>query len=536
MRNKSLFVILFLFAIGKSGFSQNRQKKLINTTKLELVYKKAQVTEYNYSGGYTRSFFVTYPNLRINDGKPVEVDRKGDILRNYFTNCPVADLHLDQMNQQVRRGRWQFWSLLGVGAVTAMSGVFATVNSTSDAPFWTRFGIGAGMMFTGSYLAYLHSKKADRHLRLAVDAYNSDCYHPLVKDTSMPGVANSKPIVKQPLPSSRSVQKEPSEKKYYQDSVYYELVRNEPSNSNLYGFVVNPFLFDLHFENINFDIGAGFFYTYKSLIGINVDYRTAYVDDLGGTTRNSVPYGTNDSWGIPANYKKASQANLLVKFTAKSWEKDGKYHLYLGTEKSKRVGPVTVMGQMEGKIVRALTVRAGYQMDNRIVESSNGMQFTTKSPGYAYNNGTSIDTLAPTNLSTSSAMQKAGIIVAGIGYSIFRDIKVKLNDDDYKGRREEKIQNDLYLDVLYASSLQLGNLNYYYATSGGHAAQQVDISSSPVNKLGWRVGYQSIAMYKPWFGWKKFIEFGSRPGAMPYSNQDNYYIQLGVGMVFGGRQ
>ena len=308
----------------------------------------------------------------------------------------------------------------------------------------------------------------------------------------------------------------------------YELVRNDPSHSGLFGLTLSPAIAECYFLNFNVRGGVGAFYTYKSKFGISIDYQQAYVDDLLGHRKNT-PFGT-DSYGIPADYKKACLMNVQTKLTLFSWEGMGNYRLnlkkgsYLG---ERRGDPV---GLARGMVLRAVTLRLGGQIDDRIVESTNsGIAFVNSTPNPSYQ---------ATNLATSGTMLHSGIITAGLAYSVFKDIKINLKDPGYQGRREEKQQNDLFVDILYAQSLKLGDMVYYYAqygSGGQHVPQRLDLSQTPLNRVGWRLGYQSVQMHHPHFGAKINIEMGMRPGPQTVDSQEQFYIQAGFGLIFGDR-
>jgi hypothetical protein len=315
------------------------------------------------------------------------------------------------------------------------------------------------------------------------------------------------------------------------EPIPYKLIRNEPTHSGLFGLTVTPVAADIDFLNLNIRGGVGAFYTYESKFGIEVSYQQAYFDDLLGH-RDKPPFGT-DSYGIPVDYKKASTWNVQTKFSVASWEKQGYYHLNLRPASFLGPGKGEPLGRAEATVLKALTVRLGGQLDNRTVESSNS--------GIAFVNSTSNSQTA-TNLSTSGAMLKSGIIAAGIGYSTFKDIKIDLLDDKWEGRREQKIQSDLYFDLLYAQSLKLDDMLYYYVApngndqpSGGPGSQRLDLTQTPLKKVGWRFGYQDVQMTKPHFGVKTFCEIGSRPGPQTFDSQERFYIQFGFALIFGGR-
>jgi hypothetical protein len=508
-------------------------KLVPNRTKLELVYKEALVTQYNSNGG-SRSYNVFQPYVRVNDAKPVAIGKHADFLRSFFSRCEEADQQIDLMNQQIRRARLDLLGGVLIGAPVAFSGLFSGGSSSSSpsaAKFYSHFIAGAVIAGAGAYLAHMHAKRADEHLRLSVDIYNSRCFKPLPSDTARPQPAktpaNETPVI-------------PSEMKIYHDTTLFKLLRNDPSNSGLFGLTLIPFVGNISSLNINFSGGAGIFYTYKSKYGISATYQKAYIDDLGGNNRSDAPVGDADSHGVPANYSKSSLLDLQAKITEISWEKEGYYHLKLGRTKIAGM-PAEVIGRTQGTILRAITGRFGYMLDNRLVESNSaGIKYINSTPVYNYHVGDHIYPLTPNNLLSSATMVKAGIITAGIGYSSFRDIKIQLFDDTYTGRREEKAQTDVFFDLMYAQSLKVEDMIYYHALEPvtgefEHLPQRLNLSNTPVSKLGVRAGFHTLSMYSPFFGISTQAEVGMRPGPQTIQSNERFYFQLGFGLVFGGR-
>ena len=131
--------------------------------------------------------------------------------------------------------------------------------------------------------------------------------------------------------------------------------------------------------------------------------------------------------------------------------------------------------------------------------------------------------------------------VIGIGYTTFRDVKISVaNDAHFSGRREERAQVDLFVDLLYAHKLSLQDMLYYHSLDnatdeGRHLAQRLNLSATPLTKTGFRVGYQVMSMYRPNFGTKILLEAGVRPGIKTEAKDTNLYGQFTIGFIFGGR-
>lgn len=335
------------------------------------------------------------------------------------------------------------------------------------------------------------------------------------------------------LPFAGNAQYTPSTDK----TILYELERNEPANSGLFGVSVNPAYLDVH--NLNTNIGGGLelFYSFKSRLRISGNYHIAYLDNLGGDAEDKAPYGSTwNSYGIPVKSKKSSRLGILVIPTLHSWEKEKNYHIELGSAGYRAVAVTRV----RANVMKALTGRFGYQVDNRLIQSKNADLFITNTPAYVYHDQDGTHTLTPNNMAASSTMMNSNIVVIGIGYTSFRDVKISLDDEKYRGRREEKSQADLFFDILYANKLSLQDMIYYHSvgnTMDGYRnlPQRLDLSATPLTKTGFRVGYQVLKMYRPNFGSKIILEGGLRPGPKNENKDTNMYGQITFGFVFGGR-
>lgn len=319
-------------------------------------------------------------------------------------------------------------------------------------------------------------------------------------------------------------------------TVHYTLERNDPANSGLFGVSLLPAIVDINGLNINVAGGLDVFYTFQSKFRVSAGYRLSYLDNPKGVGQDGEPYGTVESYGVPASYKKASQLNVQASYSIMSWEKEGKYHIKLGAAGYRTIA----VGRVEGLLVQSLTARLGYQIDNRIIESENGISFNTTTPVFTYNYESQSYPLQRTNLATSSAMMQSNIIIAGVAFTTFRDIKIDLDDDTYKGRREEKSQTDVFVDVLYAHKLKLQDMIYYhalypYSNEYIHLPDRIDLSSTALSKTGIRIGYSVVNMYKPHFGTKFLIEGGLRPGPKGEKAGQNGYGQVTFGIIFGGK-
>ncbi|RBL89097.1 hypothetical protein DF182_21410 [Chitinophaga flava] len=502
-------------------------KKKPNSTKLELVYKTVEYTG-RRSNGSTYTNIVDVPFVRINDKKPVEIDRKGKLLMDYYSRCPQAQDLINKMHKQQRAGTAIMISGCVVGVVTAFSGLIASAGEgKSGSPFMVRFGIGAGVATVATFTAWAKTRKSKEYLHQSVDAYNANCYIPPVKDSTAT-----------PAPVITSATNTPvSPKKYYQDTILYELLRNEPAASGLSGISLHLANVDIG-PNLNIGSGIGVFYTYRSLFGASLDYNYAFLDNMGDKSGNKGKPGPNQSWGLPASYRKANRLELRTKLLLTSWEKQSSYHVVAGTTK---IGgsTATVGGRIKARKLKGITLRTGFQLDNRVMDPDNsGTQmssFVTSTPPYQYHVDGQVEELSR-NLSSSTAMLHSGIAAVGIGLSTFTDLKVAFKDETYKGRSEEKTQHDLYIDMLYAPVLKVEDMIFYQSLyeQGIHMPQRLDLSPTPLSRAGARLGYSVMGMNNH-FGIRYNLELGIRPGIKGNNISSNAYLQITAGFIFGGR-
>ena len=320
-------------------------------------------------------------------------------------------------------------------------------------------------------------------------------------------------------------------------TVYYDLIRNAPTKSGLFGVIVNPVYVDINNLNLNIGGGAEFFCTYQSKLRLSGGYHFAYGDHLTGENTKAPSSGTLSEYGTAINTNKSFRYDIMVSPTLYSWEKESNYHITLGSAGYRTVAVTRV----HGKVMKAITGRFGYEIDERIVQSEKGLPYKNTTPEYVYHSEGQTYTFTPDNISTSSSRVRAEMAVIGVGYTSFRDVKIALGaDEQYKGRREEKAQVDLFVDLLYAQKLSLQDMVYYhtlyYATQEyRQIPQRLNLSTTQLNKTGVRAGYQVLTMYKPNFGTKFRLEAGIRPGIKTEGKNGNKYIQFSVGFIFGGR-
>lgn len=532
---------LFGVALALTGYSQidsthkatppKKNVKVPNTTKLELVYKNATVESYN-SRGYVSSYNLSLPYLRVNDAKPIPLNRSASQLRKYYTRAPLANEELNQMNRQRRIGTAEMWAGGAVGFVSIFTGVIAAAGGNADKPkdayLWGGVGLGTLAMAGGAYLKYVHNRKAQEHLRQSLDTYNDKYYKPLTKDSS---------VAKAPKPDEPLTPFSKHKNNNYQDSVEGDLLENDPWHSGLWGVNIMPVLPDIDFTNFAVTGAIGAFYTYKSIVGVSAQYQYAYLDDFTGN-KDSKPEEGGSARGIPVAYTKSNNFEVNTRFNLFAWEKEkATYNFKLGTERASGHS-IDVVADAKFKAVKAITGRLGYILENKIHEDPNGIPYATTTAPYILHYDYDVMTLNPDNIQASAAMLKTNSIAAGVGYTIYKDAKANVTDERYAGRKMVRQQIDMYVDVLYATSMELQDIVYYHDVMGSNEKipQRLNLAATPMHKLGARVGYQSLFFFKSHFGYKGGIEFAYKPGITMADMSSGLSMKMSWGIVFGGKQ
>ncbi|SHM09485.1 hypothetical protein SAMN05444266_106342 [Chitinophaga jiangningensis] len=514
---KSIFTLLLVtFSVCAYGQSDSAlQSKIIkrpskkaaaNLNSLELVYKT--VTAYS-SNGRTTTYSI--PFVRINGKKPVEIGRNASVLSNYYYKCPLAMEEINAFNQNRRKAKLSFYGSFGVGAVMAFSGLFAAAKEgAKPGVFWTRFGIGGGIMIAGTVGSWVLNRRADEHLRKSVDLYNANCYVPPVKDTTTPAAVKEEELASVPVPGKKLNASAP---KFYQDTFYYEKVRNQPEAINWWGITADLASIDVYKPYSSLGTGIGAFYTFNNNIGINVNWQYDYL--------HLSDYSASWLAPEPVTDKTAQSIEVLGKFPVGAGKvKTYSYRMHISNTKYGEM-----VGDVKADMLRTVTLRAGAIHAVRPVVQL--MNLKVDKPEGSYGE------FDYSNINDGKAITKSEIITAGVGFSKFRDLKINLRDETMKGKREVTNQTDLYVDVMYAPVFKYEDVIYYRPTGTSSKDSEVVPVTAPINRIGARIGAQAISMGK-WFGIKSAIELGLRPGPK-VENNGNIYLKLSAGLVFGGR-
>ena len=545
-------LLCFLFIItGLSAAAQNKSDSIINknvlrtnSQKLELIYKSYTSTTYTTTNGVgtfnTRTYSIPY--LRVNGGDLERIDRKANLLRDYFEYCPAANNEIDLMLKERKKANLYLIPTFTAGAAIAISGVISGTNKEGESgrkTFWTRVGIGTGVMLTGAVLGYGHVKKAKEHFRMSFDLYDQQCYINQAKLNAMKD--SSKSAAGR---DSASAKLKPSPPKFENDVVKYELIRNEPENSGIYGLAIDPLQLDVHAMNISMNAALSLVYTYRSIFNIEAGYKIGWWDNMAGYPGNyiNILNGATAGYGEPANYKRSNSLFAQSSISLLSWQKDGYYSQHLGFKKIERY-TAEVVGSAEGSYQKTLNLRAGYSQNNQLIQTDNTIPYVyaLKDSTFEYNGQTY--PLNDGNMPSSPTTIQFGMLSAGIGIVKYGDMKIELKDDEYGGTRESRSRTEYYIDVLYAPRINVGDVLYNFdteASAGDFGApaisQVIDVSNTPVRQLGFRAGVSTLSLSEKLIGFKTGFELGVRPGVNNGSMSENAYLMLKVGFIFGGKK
>lgn len=498
-----------------------KTKKTTSQKGLELVYKTHTSTSYN---AITHSFTtstVTRTYIRATGAKEVAVDKRGDAVRKYLYKCPLALDQIDQFSQKNKTGRRYFWGGFGAAGAMIFGGLILSTKvpeGKSTATFFTSFGLGVGAMVAGGITAARFHKKAAVHLRSAVDIYNRSCYIPPRPDSTQLSPASSSADGKTKTPPQ----------KVSTDAVGYDVVRNEPQYSNLYGVSIQPAILDVCKSDMSMAGGIGLFYTYKSAVGIDLNFQTVYMENLDSKHGNYKP--SNESYAVPEKNRTSKRLELQTKFTVASWKKTIKYPMHVSYAD---MGESS--GSVPGTMLRAVSGRLGFIHDLRKIHGDGILPLETTQAPYVLHMEDGTDKELPrTALDESTVLVKSEIITAGIAWSTYRDMKIALKEESYKGRKEMKTQTDLFIDVMYAPSMKYEDIKYFYQGDQNNQVSELLKVTSPFSRTGARMGCQVMSMGK-FFGSKYVFEWGVRPGPnLP--SYANAYFRATYSLIFGGRQ
>lgn len=323
------------------------------------------------------------------------------------------------------------------------------------------------------------------------------------------------------------------------NTIQYTPIRNEPARSGIFGVILSPILVDASRQNVSLAAcSVDFFYTYRSQLRISGGYSFTYLSSISGKNHKGEPYSPVESYGVAVEPKRSTRYELMVSPTISSWQAEDDYHIILGRYNYNTIA----VTRIRANVLRSITARLGIMADEQFVESEKGLPFQSNTPVYEYIYKGATYPLRPDNLDKSNSMLRSNAIVFGIGYTTFRDIKLSINDDRYRGRRQEKSQTDLFLDLLYAHRIELQDVTYYHSLQyptnnavSGHLPQRLDMTATPLSKFGFRLGYQFLNLYKPWFGTQFRFELGARPGFKDLGISNRLYGRFSWGLIFGGR-
>lgn len=493
-------------------------KKIANPshTKVELVYQEG----YTNQGHYYR-----IPYIRTEGANDFLLTHNSPLLRSYMSVCPTALVQLDGWKTNGTKARRYLYGSWIAGGALGITGVAITGAKESLAPFLAFLGVGFGTAITGTLISYKYKKKAEKNLKEAFRQYNIKCYVPLPKDTipkdTLPKVDTT--IVKSLEKTDLS--KNNKGKKGKKAPKYYSIIRNEPQDLNLWGFEATPVILDTYTFSPSVSAGLGAFYSFPGNARIRVNYELGLYYYQSNAHRATKPTaGTYSSYGIPSSPANDSRLEVLGSIPVINKKSKTDYRVKISNS-----GNILVPTISADKVI-AMNLRAGLIHENKMAESISNMPLTTDKPLMTPPGGGE-----PLHryLAGSSAMLNSNIVAAGIGMSVIKDLKIELKDGNLKGGKNTRSVTDLYLDMLYASSMKYGDITYYYPLSSGDQLTETLSVTSPFNKLGARFGLRREGLSKT-VGTAFGAELQVKPGP-GVTMRERFGIRTSFAIILAGR-
>ncbi|GJM35864.1 MAG: hypothetical protein DHS20C18_48650 [Saprospiraceae bacterium] len=489
-----------------------KQPTGLNNNKIELLIRDIEVTRTNSQGNIS-SYFTEIPQLRINNGDPV--DFKSSVLQPYLQDCPSARRQLELFDQEIKQAKKVKRIGLLAGSGLILGGLFSNIALLSKdketyVPFALGFGLGIGSILYGGIKSRKHRIVANRYRDNSVKLYNKKCYLPLEN-----GALNL-PLVQDSLPPEKKTAGNDGITRHYQDTVLYELIENDPKNYRFASLSLIPLDIEgANYHGFTYRIGLALNYHHSSRFYANASYKIALVDNLTSSSDGGKNKGGNVNPRIsPADYQRAQELRVLGSLEFFGKDKEVSEEIYLGTQ---IIGglPVQTNTDIQSKRRISWSVRAGVTTYRSVLYSESGLDFSsTEDPRTEVPNPLTGEpfVLHFDQLENGMAMLRSTNLSAGISRRAIRNLKIEVHNKAFKGKKRNSFVSEWYADLLYAPKLELGKVNYeyHYRDPGFEEDYQYEIlpDATPLRKLGWRAGFRFYSAR----GWDLQLEVGQRPG------------------------
>ena len=529
---RSLLLLFLSFFFSISLIAQGLQLPP-NKNKIELVYRNVNITKHSQNGP-TYSYTKAIPQVKINDAYPV--DFKSELLKPYFEACPKARRQLKLFNKETKKAKRSFWNGVYIGGGALLSGFLVNLQMLSNGkdtyiPSALGLGLGTGSMIYGWIKSKKHHKKADKHMEKSIAFYNKSCYVQPIVEAIPPNTSTDN------IPANKPITQNDGIKHNYKDTVYYDLLQNEPEKLRLLTGGIN-FLDVALSAAHEFTYRAGLHLEYQSApFYAYANYKTALVDNLSGTSEG----GRNDSGQVPliepTDYQKAHEWNLLAGIQVYGKNEKSKEEIRLGRELVSGL-PVDKYTEVDANTYISWSARAGIMSHRSVQYDESGLLLSSsETPKTEVINSFTGEnrTFAFDQLDHGMLMLQSTNLSIGISKRVIRDLKVSILNTPLKGKRKSTYISEWYADLLYATQLELGDINYKHRIlnpmNDPNMTQSVDYQLqadlTPLKRVGWRAGYRFIDQKGLNYG----IELGQRPGIEDYQ----FFLTTSVLYNFGKR-
>lgn len=497
-------------------------KKGKNATKVEMIYKRFEVTHYNTRTGSSYTTTVDRPFVHINNSEPITLDKNGQVLEPYLRHCAKAMEEIRQGQAHVRKSRKFGVLMYGVGPAIGLSSVIVAGTTGSNAKFLSLLGIGAGTMMTGVIGKYTHMKRAQTRYEDAITVYNSKCY----TGTDTASVAKAAaPTTPTPKGYFRK-----GEDPYQHDTVKYSSFVSNPMDYTAFGISANPFYLERGVLNnhMGFTI-KGFAYLH-SFLDLSAEYaRAAYADNMGGdATGSGTGQWVDGGYVGPAagTRKTANSLDIVAAIHLAKKVKNYDYTVKLSRGKLGKVIDDSSSNNI-GKQMKSFSIRAGFMSRNLVLEKNSLNDYYDESPTYHRSDYQNTFTGKP-------VMTKSNIGIVGVALNKISDIDITLKNGKRTGYSK---QSTVYLDLLYGLRTTIMDGGYYDAGVGyGQVMTElIPMDQTPVAKVGFRIGAEQIFFRTKHFGMNTGIEVGTAPGPKETSMFNRGYAKGKIGIVFAKR-
>lgn len=502
---RSGYVLIILLCVTVAAHTQDIKSDTIkpikphgiNTTKIELYYRDVNITQ-TYTSGNSYSGIYSIPRISINGayGKDVDVQE----LTKLFKHCPQAKKEIKLYSENKKKAKQNYWGGFLIGSGIGFAGLLTAAyldqkgSSGSGAAFGVGFGLGMGTFVTGFIRSRKYRKKSDINLFNSISKYNTLCYT-LSKEDSL---KNEKSIheITRVIKKDEEI-KQVNNTRLDKDSVFYQLLRNEPKSLRFWTIGVSPLSFEFsNNRGFNMYFQGDVNVQLTSKLNLSADIKKAFIDNLSQATNKNEYRNFGGNPFSSSNYKKAFKSNAIVSYEIFGKDRIKKHEIYLGSERMEGLA-VTVLGTLDAMERISWNVRGGYSFEHGIYFSPDGLKIGTTTTGITYETeyfGVPEVLPVPINdMGNAMPMVKSNCISLGMSRKIISDLKVDLVENvRFKGKRDRFGFVEIYGDLLYGLSLKSGDVNYLYRTSGAsleyNKTAPLNTSLTAFSKIGGRLG------------------------------------------------